>query len=94
MLHQKDKIANFVRLSRSTRRRPESPAWRRLSSLTNAATSCENHRDGFVDNTGSRLADLATLLQVWRELAGRADEELDRIRALRASARPSWRARE
>ena len=44
--------------------------------------------------TGSRLADLATLLQVWRELAGRADGELDRMRALRASSRPSRRAKE
>ena len=44
--------------------------------------------------TGARLADLATLLQVWRELAGRADEGLDRMLALRASARPSRRTRE
>lgn len=41
--------------------------------------------------TGARLADLATLLQIWRELAGRTDEELDRLRALKRSARPGRR---
>ncbi len=41
--------------------------------------------------SGARLADLATLLQIWRELAGRADEELDRLRALKQSARPGRR---
>ncbi|MDX2021607.1 MAG: hypothetical protein SF187_15290 [Deltaproteobacteria bacterium] len=71
-----------------------------LAALNNVAVVPESdmaclERDLPVDSlTGSRLADLATLLQVWRELAGRADEELDRMRALRASARPSRRARE
>ena len=40
---------------------------------------------------GTRLADLATLLQIWRELAGRTDEELDRLRALKQSSRPGRR---
>lgn len=37
--------------------------------------------------TGARLSDLATLLQIWRELAGRTDQDLDRLRALRQMAR-------
>ena len=33
-------------------RRPDSPAWRRLSRLTDVANSCENHRDGFCGQHG------------------------------------------
>lgn len=71
-----------------------------LAALNNVAVVPQSditclERDLPVDSlTGSRLADLATLLQVWRELAGRADGELDRLRALRALARPSRRARD
>lgn len=71
-----------------------------LTALDNVAVIPESdiaclQRDLPIDGlTGARLADLATLLQVWRELAGRTDEELDRMRALRASSRPNRRAKE